>query len=121
MADDGFAWLHVLPEGKNWCLTAMFNDRGEPVQYYFDITSENTLDGENSRFIDLYLDIVCLPDGKTEIIDQLDLDEALANAVIVQEQYDLAQRTAEVLQPQITARFAELTAFCIALYNELNA
>lgn len=121
MADDGYAWLHVLPEGENWCLTAMFNDRGQPVQYYFDITLNNTLDGEDSRFIDLYLDIVCLPTGETEVIDQPDLDEALAQQFITQAQYDLAQSTVNALHSQIKARFTELTAFCDALYKEWNA
>ena len=121
MADKGYAWLHILPEGENWCLTAMFNHRGKPVQYYFDITQDNILDGKNSRFTDLYLDIVCLPNGQTEIIDQTDLTQALADAVIAQTQYDLARRTACALQPRIEAEFARLTAFCKELYDELNA
>ena len=34
-ADAGYAWLHVMPEGENWCLTAMYDERDVPVQYYF--------------------------------------------------------------------------------------
>ena len=120
MADAGYAWLHILPEGENWCLTAMYDQNGAPIQYYFDISQDNTLDGENSRFTDLYLDIVCLPNGQTEIIDQSDLDEALALKHIAQAQYDLAQRTAENLQKQIEANFIRLPDFCNALYRELN-
>jgi len=120
MADDGYAWLHVLPENENWCLTVMYDAAGAPVQYYFDISQDNTLDGEKSHFTDLYLDIVCLPDGRTEIIDQSDLDDALKKGEIVQAQYDVAQGTANELQKQVTARFGALTAFCQSLYNELN-
>ena len=120
-ADAGYAWLHVLPEGENWCLTAMFDETGTPVQYYFDISENNTLDGENSRFTDLYLDIVCLPDSRTELIDQPDLDQALSDAVITQEQYDLAQHTAQTLQPLIESDFSRLSAFLQSLYSELNA
>lgn len=121
VADDGYAWLHVLPEGENWCLTAMFDETGAPVQYYFDISENNTLDGCNSRFTDLYLDIVCLPDSRTELIDQPDLDQALSDAVITQEQYDLAQHTAQTLQPLIESDFSCLSTFLQTLYTELNA
>ena len=121
MADKGYAWLHILPENQNWCLTAMFNDRGQPIQYYFDITQDNLLDGESSCFTDLYLDIVCLPDGRTEIIDQTDLDEAFADGTITQTQYDLARLTANTLQPRIVAEFARLSTFCKALYDELSS
>ena len=120
-ADDGYAWLHVLPENENWCLTAMFDETGATVQYYFDITQDNILDGCNSRFTDLYLDIVCLPDGRTELIDQPDLDQALADGLITQEQYDLAKRTAQTLQPLIESDFPRLSAFLQTLYSELNA
>lgn len=119
-ADAGYAWLHILPEKENWCLTAMYDASGAPVQYYFDISQDNTLDGENSRFTDLYLDIVCLPDGRTEIIDQEELDEALAGGIITQQQHALAQHTAQTLQQQIEANFLNLTTFCDALYRELN-
>lgn len=118
-ADAGYAWLHVLPEGENWCLTVMYDKSCVPVQYYFDITQENVLDGENSCFMDLYLDIVYLPDGRMEILDQCDLDEALAGGAITQEQYELAERTAAVLQRQVVNDFEKLGAFCRALYDEL--
>lgn len=120
-ANDGYAWLHLLPEGENWCLTAMFDETGTPVQYYFDISENNTLDGEDSRFSDLYLDIVCLPDGRTELIDQVDLDQALSDGSITQAQYTLAQYTAHTLQASIEANFPRLSAFLQTLYTELNA
>lgn len=120
-ADAGYAWLHVLPEGENWCLTAMYDKDGAPVQYYFDITQDNVLDGEGSRFTDLYLDIVCLPDGRMEIIDQDDLEQALTDGEITREQYELAERTATELQKQIAEDFDRLTAFCCALHDELRA
>ena len=119
-ADAGYAWLHILPENENWCLTAMYDAGGAPVQYYFDITQDNVLAGECSRFTDLYLDIVCLPDGRTERIDQSDLDEALADGAITQAQYGLAERTAAQLQKAVGQRFEELTLFCERLYRELS-
>ena len=119
-ADAGYAWLHILPENENWCLTAMYDASGAPIQYYFDISQDNTLDGENSRFTDLYLDIVCLLDGRTEIIDQEELDEALAAGAITQQQHALAQQTAQTLQLQIKANFDRLKNYCGALYRELN-
>ena len=49
-ADKGFTWIGVIPERKNFALTAMFDDHGKMLQYYFDITLENHLDAEDPYF-----------------------------------------------------------------------
>lgn len=120
VVDNGYAWMHVLPEGENWCLTTMFDTDGEIVQYYFDITLENVVDGESSRFFDLFLDVSVLPDGRASLLDEDELDEALAEGVITAEQANLARNTAEMLMRELDENFRELEEFCRKTYAELK-
>lgn len=101
IADEGFRWLQIAPEDENWWLTVMFNRTGETVQYYFDVSLRNEIDGVCSRFSDLYLDVVLLPDGRLALLDADELDEALAEGAIAPEEHALAVRTADGLMQSI--------------------
>ena len=41
VADDNYQWLQILPEKKRYSITAMFDDKGNPLEYYFDINIKN--------------------------------------------------------------------------------
>ncbi|MBQ8509850.1 MAG: DUF402 domain-containing protein [Clostridia bacterium] len=112
LADRGYTWMQIAPPNENWWLTVMVNDRGEIVQYYFDVTLENRVNGGESCFVDLYLDVIASADGRLELIDEADLDEALSKGMITPEQHTLAHRTADRLLAEIPPRFAELERFC---------
>lgn len=43
VADDGYQWLQILPEKKRYSMTVMFDDKGQPLQYYFDINLKNII------------------------------------------------------------------------------
>ncbi|HML47258.1 MAG TPA: DUF402 domain-containing protein, partial [Clostridia bacterium] len=94
IVDQGYALLQVAPSNANWWLSAYIGKEGKILQYYIDVTWENHTEGESPFFEDLYLDVVFLPDGRHFLLDQDELDGALAQGVIGQEQYDLAVQTA---------------------------
>lgn len=119
IADSGYHWLQIAPEGDSWWLTAMIDPDGNIVQYYFDVTDRNILDGEQSRFYDLYLDVVVLPNGKSVLLDQDELDAALQDKVITQAQYQKALDTSDRLLREVPPRLVELHAFVRTIYNEL--
>lgn len=91
LAADGYKWLNYILDNENWCLTAMYNNQGEIVEWYFDITKSNFIDENGNPCIDdLYLDIVLFPSGETLILDEDELLDALNNGEITKLEYDFA-------------------------------
>ena len=94
IADKGYQWLELVPENGHWALTAMFRDDAL-FEQYIDITLDNEVSGDgNAVFTDLLLDVVVLRDGKPVLLDEEELEAALADGIITREQYVLAKQTA---------------------------
>ncbi len=119
ICDDGYYWLQVAFENKNWWLTAMFNPQGECIQYYFDVTKHNTIDGDNSCFDDLMLDIIVQPDGRSALLDMDELAEALAEGNISEEDYALAIKTSQEMLDGIKTEFIRLKDYCDKMFAKL--
>lgn len=99
IADDGYGWLQIAPEGGHWWMTAMYDPAGRPLQYYFDVTDGNALGaGKDCRFDDLYLDLVLHADGALTTLDRDELDAALAAGRISEAQHRTALRTERELR-----------------------
>lgn len=116
----GYYWLQVAPEGEHWWLTAMFDPSMRPLEYYFDITLENRIDGDESSFRDLFLDVVVAADGSPYLLDEDELDAALAEGVITPEEHALSHETAAKLLGAFPARINELERFCIESLRQLS-
>lgn len=112
IADDGFDWLQIAPEGQRWWLTVMFDAEGAIRQYYFDITRRNILAGADTCFEDLFLDVVAAPDGRVELLDEDELDAALAAGVITPAEAAIARDTADHLLADVPPVIARLADFC---------
>ena len=91
---NGCHWIQFAPKNKNWWLTCMLNETGEFKHAYFDATDYNIINGTKSWFCDLYLDIVIKNDGKSYILDEDELLEALNKTEINREQYNKAHLVA---------------------------
>ena len=120
IVDDDYCWLQVAPKNEHWWLTVMFDETGKLVQYYFDVTLENDVCGAESTFIDLFLDVAAQPDGTLELMDQSELDEALAEGLITEAQAALAEGTAQMLVEGIPANIRRLEEFCVGMYDTLR-
>ncbi len=112
IVDNGYSWMQIAPEREHWWLTVMFDERWTIVQYYFDITLENILRGRDSRFRDLFLDVAAIPEGKMELLDRDELDEALREHLITPEEHRVATETGERLMREIPKHWSELRDFC---------
>lgn len=96
--DDGYKCLIFLPDNQNWCVSAVYDELGKIVEWYFDMTKENSVDElGNPFFIDLYLDIAVSPDNKFRILDEDELIEALNSGDITKFDYDMAYTTCHEL------------------------
>ena len=96
LVDDGYVWIQRSPVKENWSITTMFDENNKIIQWYIDITKQNSIDGNaNPFFDDLYLDVVVLPTGEIFLLDEDELKEALDKNIITQSDFDLAYKVAK--------------------------
>lgn len=97
--DNGYIWITIIPIGKNYAITMNFDDKGNILQWYFDITLENYLDERGMpHYKDLYIDVTYDISGKIETLDEDELKDALDIQDITQEEYDFAIREADYIK-----------------------
>lgn len=102
--DTGYRWLTLLEPGARHITTVHCDAAGKPVQYYVDIIESWHMGTDGfPLYGDLYLDVIALPDGRAEMIDGEELEEALANGAVSQAQYDLAWAEARAVLGAIRA------------------
>ena len=95
IADNGYRWLELVPKDGNWALTAMIDKVGEIFNCYFDITKENCIEEDgNAVFFDAFLDVAVSEEGMPVILDRDELDAALQEGVVSDEEYKLFNQTA---------------------------
>ncbi len=114
LADRGYTWVELLPDGRNWCLTAMYDPSGSMLQFYFDVTKRNVTDAP-AHFFDLFLDVTVDPDGRAKLLDADELGEALTEGIISQAEYDLAQHEADAILAAFPSQTERLDRICRAL------
>jgi len=104
IADKGYSWLQYFPKNSHYIVTAMFDERQEIIQWYIDTCKTQGVTEQGVPwFDDLYLDIVVLRNGEVFLLDEDELEEALARGVITKEDYMLATATAREVLHQINA------------------
>jgi len=118
--DDGYSDLQFLPDGSNWRMSAMYDERGEIIEWYFDVTRRNGVDENGEPYADdLYLDAVLMPDGRIIILDEDELLAALDSREITCDEYDMAYNILDdLLRSGIisTAYVKKLCARLLALF-----
>jgi len=98
LANDGYSEIQFQPEGENWGVIGIYDDKNKIIEYYIDITRKNGADESGAPYCDdLYLDIVLMPDGKSFLCDEDELREALESGDITKDDYDLAYRVKDEL------------------------
>jgi uncharacterized protein len=96
IADSGYIWLQHFPEGKKYTVTTVLDQNGDVVQFYIDICMDHGVNDDGIPwFLDLYLDIVILPDKEIFILDDNELIDAFNNEVITDKEMNLAHQTVE--------------------------
>lgn len=120
LADKGYYWLQIAPKNENFWLTAMYDEKENFVQYYFDVSRKNVINGENSYFEDLYLDVICLGEGQVEVLDKEDLENALKGNIISQSDYEIANKIVKQLMVKILKSKDEYDKICLKYLNLLK-
>ena len=113
IADVGYSWLQVAFQEQFFWATVMYDSQGQFMQGYFDITAGNTFeDMENPKFQDMYLDLVLLGDGRIQVFDRDELEEALAQKEITEEQYQKTVKEGEELYRFLQENWKDFLQFC---------
>ena len=101
--DNGYYIVEYTSKNKLYNARVYIDNNKNIIDYYFDISSENGLEDKIPYYDDLYLDILYYPNQNDliEYDDMNELEEALKNKKITQEQFDNAISTAEQLVTEI--------------------
>ncbi len=121
LGDDGYTWLTFLPDNNHWCMTAMYDDTGNIIEWYFDITKANCIDNQGNPYQDdLYLDVVLLPNGIINKLDEDELKEALENGEITKQEFNMAHEVCDRLIDEFISVENAVVSFCKRCFLLLN-
>lgn len=120
--DNGFKWLEIYPEdNKHIAVSVCINNKNEFVKWYFDIAKDSSITKEGIPYIDdLYLDIVLTNKGEIKVLDENELQDALNNKDITQEDFDLAYSVADELIKKLDGNLEKIIKFTQKYYEILN-
>jgi predicted RNA-binding protein associated with RNAse of E/G family len=101
--DNGYYIVEYTSKNKLYNARVYLDNNKNIIDYYFDISSENGLEDKIPYYDDLYLDVLYYPNQNDliEYDDMNELEEALKDKKITQEQFDNAISTAEQLVTEI--------------------
>lgn len=117
---NNFKWMQLLPEKRNYSITVMYDERWQEIQYYFDINYSHTLELGKARRQDLYLDVLVLPDGRYELVDEEDIKRAFKKGIITSKEKDFAYNTAAELMNEIDRDFDQFKILAASCLKELK-
>lgn len=116
VVDTDYKWMQILPRDRKYSITVMYNEKWEILQYYFDVNTEHYLELGNARRKDIYLDVLALPNGEYELVDEKDIHRALKNHKITEADKDEAYNVANHIMTEIDndfSQFETLTDYCL--------
>ena len=110
---NNYNWLEIYPDGKQYCITAMFDDKDKIAEWYFDIAKEVGEENGIPYEDDLYLDVVIVPDGRIHVLDEDELKSAYDRKEVSKEEYEMAYKVAnEIIEKGKNKNYLdELTKF----------
>jgi len=121
IADDGWCWLSWMRPDFPWALTAMRDENGDWVQFYFDIVSGMGCDADGRAwFDDCWLDVVVMADGRAFLLDEDELEGALAGGELSLEEAKGAKAAAAQLLRAFPEGVSRLREFMETLYRSFD-
>ena len=119
ICDDEYKWLEFYDYNSKVRLTAIYNDKNEIIEWYFDMAREIGKQNGMPYEDDMYLDVVLRPNGEIELLDENELQEALDEKMITKVEYDDAYKTAYELIEKIKGKEKEVKEFTDKYLNTM--
>ncbi len=101
LIDANYKWLQFYDDDSKICLTAIYNEKNEIVEWYFDIAREISKENGVPYEDDLYLDVVLKPNGETVLLDEDELKEAFERMEMTKKEFDEAYEIARNLMKRL--------------------
>ena len=118
--DNDYEWLEVYPTDGKYAITIMYDDKGNLIEWYFDISKKVGIENGIPFEDDLYLDMIITPDGEKIVIDEEELLEARDNGIITEEDVDSAYKTLKELEDKYANNLDELTRLTNCLLSKFK-
>jgi len=109
--DNNYKLLEFYDYNSKVKLTTFINEKGETIEWYFDIAREIGKENGLPYEDDLYLDVVVTPKGEIILLDEDELKEALDRKELTKEEYENAYKEAENLMDVLKDKKKELKEF----------
>ena len=113
--DENYQWLEIYPDDEKYAITVMYDDKGNKVEWYFDMIKDMGIEDGMPYINDLYLDLVIRANGNQVVLDEDELQEALDEEDITKEDFDMAYKTLE----KIKTKYGENFNYLIELTDKL--
>ena len=113
--DNYYKWLLLYPIGKGYTITAMYNEKCELIEFYFDMADNISITRDNIPYMhDLFLDVVVTKENEIYVLDQDELYLALQNHDITPRQYVEVNKTSEYIISKYSKKenFSKLKEYC---------
>lgn len=118
--NNNFEWLEIYPDNEKYAITAMFDDKSNLIEWYFDMIKDSGVENGVPYIYDLYLDYVIKADGREVVLDEDELQAALDNMEIAKEDYNMAYKTMELVKSKYKANLNDLKDLTSKLYQKFN-
>ena len=120
IVDEGFFWLQMAPKNECFWMTALIDKDGKFDHAYFDMTDYNVIDGKNTYFCDLYLDVAIKSHGEVFVLDEDELSDAYKNGIIIKEQCEKAYFAAQkIIDAYGGEKVRDLISLCKKYFDKL--
>lgn len=101
-ADNGYKWLIISPKHENYVITMYMDDKMRPVLWYIDIIDGKGIDRDGVFYYnDMFLDIIVSNTFQIAEDDRDELEMALKQGIISNEQYRMVNETAYALTDKL--------------------
>jgi len=120
--DSGYTKLEFYSPGKRYVLTAVYDDKDDIVELYFDI-SKRVFVGEDGvpTQEDMYIDVVIVSENESRIIDQDELEEAYKKGELTEKDYIGAIKMAEKINKVFSKFYHRVRKYTDNYYKELKS
>ncbi len=109
--ENQYKWLEFYDYNSKVRLTAIYNEKNEIVEWYFDIAKIIGKENGTPFEDDLYLDVVVTPEGKIVLLDEDELEEAYSKLEVNKIDYDMAYQEANLLMSKLKNKVRELKRY----------
>lgn len=118
--DNDYEWLEVYPTDGKYAITIMCDDKGNLIEWYFDISKKVGIENGIPFEDDLYLDMIITPSGEKIVIDEDELLGARDSGLITQEDVDSAYKTLKELEDKYANNLDELNKLTNCLLSKFK-